>query len=123
MMPQFTDPETGKKFQTRKHCLLQHIFDRITHNGSWGIGEDHSFYLSDIIQAYEAKRIRPPTSSSNFVLDLCRKSRPSSYRLPADIIALGYDLRKKTGPDVDANKYAGEFVYVGKGYSANSWLV
>jgi hypothetical protein len=119
----FIDPIDGQLYRTRKQCLLQHIFDTLTYNGTQGIGEDHAFFLQDIIEAYQTKRLRPPTSSSNFVLDLCRKYRPITSRVPDSIMALGYDLRKKTGPDVDAKNYAGEFIYVGVGNAIESWLV
>jgi hypothetical protein len=119
----FIDPIDGQVYRTRKQCLLHHIFNTLTNNRTQGLGKDHSFFLQDIIEAYQAKQLRPPTSSSNFVLDLCRKHRPIISRVPDSIVALGYDLRKKTGPDIDAKNYAGEFIYVGVGNAIQSWLV
>jgi len=81
------------------------------------------FYLSDISEGYKAVGLQEPASISNTILDLCRKNGGVNARVPESISALGYDLRKRTGPDEHRRNYAGEFVYVGIGNELNSWLV
>jgi hypothetical protein len=115
------------QYRTKKHCVLEHIFLRLTANGTQHLTEDLPFYHQDVIEAYDELALRRPTSSSNFVLDITRKNNGIDARVPELVQELGYDLRKKTGLDIHAEdrrkrKYAGEFVYVGKGYSADSWL-
>lgn len=83
--------------------------------------ETITFYLSDISEGYRAVGIAEPASISNTILDLCRKRGSIDSRVPPSISALGYDLKKKTGPGSDGN-YAGEFVYVGVGKQLKSWL-
>lgn len=117
----------GRIYHTRKHCVLEHIFFALTQDGQINIGQDIPFYHKDVISAYSRLDINRPTSSSNFVLDITRKDNGIEARVPDSLRRLGYDLRKKTGlnleqPGESKNKYAGEFVYVGEGNAAASWL-
>lgn len=97
-----------------KHAVLEYIFKQKTNNGTRYIGRDIDFTLSEVGEGIIATGGTPPTSWSNFVLDLTRKRNTIEQRLPAYVIALGYDLRKKTGrvPASDDN-YCGTFVYRG----------
>lgn len=98
-----------------KMKVLQHIFEEKTKNGTELIGKDISFTLKEVGEGIIATGGTPPTSWSNFVLDLTRKKNTIEQRLPAYVIALGYDLRKKTGR-VEGNttdNYCGTFVYRG----------
>lgn len=116
----------GKRYRSKKHPILEYIFEVKTKGGTQGIGEDHDFTLQDISQAMNAlfdDLGYRPTSHSNFVLDLTRKNAKIESRLPTSIIELGYDLRKKTGPAPHGEKYAGTFVYVGIGGTIDTWLV
>lgn len=86
------------------------------------------FTLQDISDGYRALNIMEPASISNTILDLTRKKRPISSRLPESIYSLGYDLRKKTGrtgmllPNGKEINFAGEFVFVGVGNELSEWL-
>ena len=80
------------------------------------------FTLKDISDAYRVCEIPEPASISNTILDLTRKKRPISSRLPKSIYSLGYDLRKKTGDAGRGVNFAGEFVFVGVGNEIESWL-
>lgn len=111
----------GKEYRSKKHPILEYIFNKKTKNGTQGIGQNHTFTLKDISEAYAACGIAEPASISNTILDLTRKKAGIESRLPESIYKLGYDLRKKTGPSPDGN-YAGEFVFVGVGNVLNSWL-
>lgn len=107
-----------------KFPILEQIFNNLTSNGSKDIGQDIIFTTEDWFQA--CKEIGIDTSkrlsSSNVILDLTRKDKGIEKRLPATIIAKGYDLRKKTGRD-SGKSYLGEFVFVGVGNALNSWLI
>lgn len=113
----------GKKYSSKKHPMLNHVFNQCTVNGTRGIGENHTFTLGDISRGYQACGIDEPASISNTILDLTRKNRDIQVRLPQSIIDYGYDLRKKTGRGLSSENYAGEFVYVGVGNVIRSWLV
>lgn len=113
----------GKEYRSKKHPILEYIFEKKTNNRTIGIGENHTFLLSDIADGYRHCEMLEPVSISNTILDLTRKNNGIHSRLPQSIIDLGYDLRKKTGLDADRKKYAGEFVYVGIGNELQSWLV
>lgn len=113
----------GKQYRSKKHPLLEYIFDKKTQGGQQGIGENHTFTLKDISDAYRACGIPEPASISNTILDLTRRNTNIQARLPESISSLGYDLRKKTGQDQDGYSYAGEFVYVGIGNTIVSWLI
>ncbi|WP_028782227.1 hypothetical protein [Thalassobacillus devorans] len=117
-MPIYYD---GKKYRSKKHPMLEYIFNKKTDNGKKGIGEDHLFTLSDIAEGYRACGINEPVSISNTILDLTRKNTGIASRLPDTIYEHGYDLRKRTGRSPQGN-LAGEFVYVGVGKSINAWL-
>ena len=86
------------------------------------------FTLQDISDGYRDLGIREPASISNTILDLTRQKRDISSRLPESIYSLGYDLRKKTGktgkflPDGKEIRFAGEFVFVGRGNVLSEWL-
>ena len=120
-MPRYFEHK-GKKYRSKKHPLLEHIFFGKTKNGTTGIGNNHTFLLSEISDAYEACGIAEPVSISNTILDLTRKNTGIQSRLPQSIIDLGYDLRKRTGPSSEGGNYAGEFVYVGFGNTLKSWF-
>lgn len=103
---------------TRKYSkmnALKHIFMQKTKNGTLNIGKDIDFTLPEIGAAIRATGGIPPTSYSNFVLDLTRKKTTIQQRLPQEIIKYGYDLRKKTGrvPGTSNINYCGTFVYRG----------
>lgn len=90
-----------------KHTVLQHIFDsKITAGHS--IGDDIDFTLAEVGAAIVATGGTRPASISNFVLDLTRRDKGISSRLPQPIINHGYDLRKKTGKGM-----CGTFIYRG----------
>lgn len=98
-----------------KMKVLQYIFDDKTKNGTQFIGQDISFTLKEVGEGIIATGGTPPTSWSNFVLDLTRKKNSIEQRLPPRVISMGYDLRKKTGR-VEGNttdNYCGTFVYRG----------
>jgi hypothetical protein len=103
-----------------KHRVLVYIFDKYYRSDS--PQSVIPFYLDDIGEAYEAIGEPKPASVSNTVLDLVRKDRGIRKRVPPSIIDLGYDLKKKTGPDGSGRNYAGEFVHVGVGNEIQSWL-
>lgn len=102
-----------------KHAVLEYIFRQKTNNGTNSIGENIDFTLTEIGEGINATGGTPPTSWSNFVLDLTRKPNTIQQRLPAYVIGLGYDLRKKTGrvPGTTDDNYCGTFVY--RGFDAN----
>lgn len=112
-------------YRSYKHPILEHIFNQKTSNGTVGIGQDHYFTLGDIGAAFVALGIPSGdrASYSNFVLDLTRKNAGIQSRLPDSLIALGYDLKKKTGRSPEGINYAGVFVFVGVGNSLDTWLV
>lgn len=112
----------GKSYNSKKFPVLEHIFFEKTNNGTTGIGQNIVFTLKDISNGYKACGIDEPASISNTILDLTRQNRGIDSRLPKSISALGYDLKKKTGPGPDGN-YCGEFVFVGVGNVIYSWLV
>lgn len=111
----------GKIYKSKKHPVLEHIFAK--YNPNWNASQKIiPFTLRDITDGYAACNIRRPTSTSNTILDLCRKKTSISSRVPESISKLGYDLRKRTGPSPDGFNYAGEFVYVGVGNEIKSWF-
>lgn len=105
-----------------KFPILQHIFDELTNHSRNRIGENLLFTHSALERAYRATGITRPTSSSNFILDLTRKNRGITKRLPAKIIELGYDLRHTTGRAGGRENYSGEFIYVGYDNTLQDWL-
>ena len=109
-----------KKYDKDK--VLAYIFNKKTANGSIHLGEDIDFTLGEVGEGIHATGGIPPTSWSNFVLDLTRKKNTIAQRLPAEIIRYGYDLRKKTGsiPGGNGNNYCGTFVYRGFDASGNT---
>jgi hypothetical protein len=111
----------GKNYQSFKHPMLEHIFFKKNPNGDTTL-EVISFTLEDISIAYRELGIKEPASISNTILDLVRKKRPISSRLPESVYSLGYDLIKKTGATENGKSFAGEFVFVGVGNEINSWL-
>ena len=111
----------GKKYSSKKHPMLEHIFFSKNPNGNTN-EERIQFTLKDISNGYKACNIPEPASISNTILDLTRKRRPINSRLPESIYSLGYDLRKKTGDAGHGVNFAGEFVYVGIGNEIESWL-
>ena len=110
----------GRARVSKKHPVLLHIFEKYFNPN---VPERNIvFYLSDISDGYRATGVREPASISNTILDLVRQDRGIHSRLPEEIIAKGFDLRKKTGQDDLGKKYAGEFVFVGVGNVLDSWL-
>lgn len=112
---------TNSQIPYNKMQILSHIFwSRYSPENPQPIID---FYLSDVGEAGEMLGMTLPTSYSNIVLDLCRQNRGIDRRLPGDVVAEGYDLRKKTGPDATSTRrFCGQFVYVGLGNEINSWL-
>lgn len=108
-------------YKSKKFPLLEYIFSKYNPNK-----EEIpiiQFSLQDITEAYDALRIKKPTSTSNTILDLTRKRNTIEHRLPKSIYSLGYDIRKKTGSTGESNdNYAGEFVFVGIGNELDQWL-
>ena len=98
-----------------KMAVLEYLFQEKTHHGVTGIGTDIDFTLKEVGKAIAATGGTPPTSWSNFVLDLTRKKNTIEQRLPGSVIRYGYDLRKKTGrvPGSGRDSYCGTFVYRG----------
>lgn len=98
-----------------KMAVLEYMFMQKTRNGSINIGKDIDFTLKEVGKGIVATGGIPPTSWSNFVLDLTRKKNTINQRLPESVIKYGYDLRKKTGPVPGSTKdnYCGTFVYRG----------
>lgn len=98
-----------------KMAVLEYMFKQKTKNGTTNIGKDIHFTLKEVGEGIIATGGTPPTSWSNFVLDLTRKKNTISQRLPEYVINYGYDLRKKTGPVPGNTKdnYCGTFVYRG----------
>ena len=98
-----------------KKAVLEYLFKMKTKDGKEGVGSDISFTLREVGEGILATGGTPPTSWSNFVLDLTRKKNTINQRLPDYVINFGYDLRKKTGPvPGDSNdNYCGTFVYRG----------
>lgn len=98
-----------------KKKVLQYIFDQKTGYGTRKIGTDINFTLKEVGEGIIATGGTPPTSWSNFVLDLTRKKNTIEQRLPDGIIKYGYDLRKKTGkvPENTTDNYCGTFIYRG----------
>jgi len=110
-----------KHYRSKKHPILEYIFDK--YNPKWDTSQKViGFTLKDITEGYGACNIPRPTSTSNTILDLCRKKSRITSRVPESIYRLGYDLRKKTGRGPDSFNYAGEFVYVGVGNEVKSWF-
>lgn len=99
--------------------MLEYIFQKYFDTSK--NEETITFSLRDISEGYREMSIAEPASISNTILDLCRKRGSIDSRVPSSISALGYDLKKKTGPGSDGS-YAGEFVYVGVGKQLKSWL-
>ena len=111
----------GKTYRSKKHPILEYIFAK--YNPKWDSRQKViAFTLRDITEGYEACNIPRPTSTSNTILDLCRKKGSIKSRVPESISKLGYDLRKRTGPGPGGLNYAGEFVYVGIGKEIKSWF-
>jgi hypothetical protein len=118
---------SGKYYRSQKHPLLEYIFHK--YNPQKDISKNITFTLADISEAYrkvqvykissngQKARVSEPASISNTILDLVRQNRGIRSRMPDSLIALGYDLRKKTGSNL-----AGEFVYVGLGNELKSWI-
>lgn len=102
-----------------KMAVLEYMFMKKTKNGTTNIGKDIDFTLKEVGKGIIATGGTPPTSWSNFVLDLTRKKNTINQRLPEKVIKYGYDLRKKTGPVPGNQKdnYCGTFVY--RGFDAN----
>lgn len=98
-----------------KHLVLEYIFKTKTANGTKLIGQNIDFTLREVGDGIIATGGTPPTSWSNFVLDLTRKKATIDKRLPPYIINFGYDLRKRTGsvPGSNGDNYCGTFVYRG----------
>ena len=113
----------GRIYRSKKHPLLEYIFNKYILSGPIQLGENIPFTLSDIIEAYNACGIQRPGTISNTILDLTRKNSDIESRLPPSLIEKGYDLRKKTGSISKNLKYEGEFVFVGIGNALSSWLV
>lgn len=117
----------SKKYS--KHDTLRYIFFLKTDNGKKRIKENIDFTLREVGEGIKETGGTPPTSWSNFVLDLTRKNKGIEARLPEEIIAYGYDLRKKTGPVPNSDdNYCGTFVYrgfdsTGKTIPISDWLV
>jgi hypothetical protein len=111
----------GKEYSSKKHPVLEYIFHLKNPHSDTSI-ESITFSLKDISDGYKACSIPEPASISNTILDLTRKNRHISSRLPESIHKLGYDLRKKTGSREIGHSYAGEFLYVGVGNKIESWL-
>ena len=107
--------------QSKKHPVLEYIFKKYFNPKK--PQKIISFHLSDISDGYRACGKREPASISNTILDLCRQDRGIDSRVPKSISKLGYDLRKKTGIAAKGQKFAGEFVFVGKGKVIQSWLI
>jgi len=105
---------------SKKHRVLEFIFEKYF-NGNPEFQKSILFTLNDISEGYSFTNQKEPASISNTILDLVRKKKPITSRLPDSIIKWGYDLKKRTGPSKNGN-LAGEFVYVGKGNEINSWL-
>lgn len=105
-----------------KFDVLRHIFMEKTANGTRNIGVDIDFTLREVGAGIPATGGSVPTSWSNFVLDLTRRQNTIEQRLPPEIIAYGYDLRKKTGkvPGTANEKYCGTFVYRGQDENGNT---
>lgn len=105
-----------------KMDTLKYIFMKKTNNGTVNIGKNIDFTLPEVGQAIRATGGIPPTSWSNFVLDLTRKKNTIQQRLPQEVIDFGYDLRKKTGrvPDNSGDNYCGTFVYRGFDENGNT---
>lgn len=105
-----------------KFDVLKHLFLEKTDSGTKNIGMDIDFTLREIGEGIIATGGKAPTSWSNFVLDLTRRKNTIEQRLPPEIIAYGYDLRKKTGqvPGTTQEKYCGTFVYRGKDENGNT---
>ena len=111
----------GKLYSSKKHPMLEYIFRKYNPNNL--TDKSHiRFTLKDISEGYRSLGIPEPASISNTILDLTRKKRPISSRLPQSIYSLGYDLRKKTGINQEGESFAGEFVFVGIGIEIESWL-
>lgn len=109
------------KYTSKKFPLFEYIFNKF--NPYKTEIPLIQFTLQDITEAYDALKIKKPTSISNTVLDLTRKRNTIDHRLPQSIYSLGYDIRKKTGSTGTSNEnYAGEFVYVGVGKELDQWL-
>lgn len=105
-----------------KFDVLRHLFMEKTANGTINIGVDIDFTLREVGDGIVATGGTAPTSWSNFVLDLTRRHNAIEQRLPPEVIAYGYDLRKKTGkvPNTANEKYCGTFVYRGKDEDGNT---
>lgn len=111
----------GKTYRSKKHPVLEYIFAK--YNPKWDSHQEViAFTLRDITEGYAACNIPRPTSTSNTILDLCRKKGSISSRVPESISKLGYDLRKRTGRRPGGLNYAGEFVHVGIGKEIQSWF-
>ena len=85
----------AKKYDKMK--VMEHIFNYKTNGGKTHIGYNIDFTLAEFGNAIIETGGTPPTSWSNFVLDLTRRNNKITSRLPDSIIKYGYDLRKKTG--------------------------
>ena len=117
----------AKKYD--KMAVLARLFFDKTKNKTVNIGSDIDFTLNEVGAAIVATGGTPPTSWSNFVLDLTRKKNTIGQRLPASVIECGYDLRKKTGrvPGTKSDNYCGTFVFrgfdaAGKTIPIQDWL-
>ena len=98
-----------------KMDVLEYLFMKKTNDGTKDIGKDIDFTLKEVGEGIVATGGTPPTSWSNFVLDLTRKKNAINQRLPRNVIQFGYDLRKKTGRVSGSTRdnYCGTFVYRG----------
>lgn len=111
-----------------KMAVLEYVFNRKTENGTKCLQCDIDFTLKEVGEGIVATGGIPPTSWSNFVLDLTRKRSSIERRLPESIIKKGYDLRKKTGPvPGGGDNYCGTFVFrgfddEGKTIPIHDWL-
>lgn len=108
------------EISSKKHPVLEYIFKK--YYNPRDPQKVIVFYLSDISEGYKATNQAEPVSISNTILDLTRQDRGINSRLPKSVSEFGYDLRKKTGVSDDGRKFAGEFVFVGKGKSLRSWI-
>lgn len=106
-----------------KFAVLKYLFFEKTRNGTVNIGKDIHFTLKEVGDGIRETGGTPPTSWSNFVLDLTRKKNSITSRLPQEVINYGYDLRKKTGrvPENTNDNYCGTFVY--RGFDENGCTI
>jgi hypothetical protein len=119
-------PRPSKKFPILEEIFFQtkQMKSHVSETGELieGHPEEIEFTLEDITSAHQVLELKRPTSTSNFILDLTRKNKDISRRVPEKISRLGFDLKKRTGSSTGEPNSAGVFVFVGKGESLKSWL-